>query len=101
MDRARIRARIAGDDVAQSLQVPVSVRDGRVEVEYDGQTYQGSGIISNRLIILNIEGFPPLVVPLPEFEVLPCQPSLELVDDHLEIACSTTTLPPAVTKVLR
>lgn len=101
IDRAKLSASIAIDDVAKLAKVPVSVKNGRVEVRYGGKTYEGRILILNHLITLNVDGLPRMVVPLPEHAYLPCDPALEIVDDHLEIACSINALPPALAEVLR
>lgn len=101
IDRARLSGRIAIEDVARLAKLPMTVENGRVTVQYQGKTYEGRILILNHLVTVNVDGLPPAVVPLPEHAHLPCEPALEIVGDHLEIACTIRALPPALAQVLR
>jgi hypothetical protein len=98
--RVRVRGRVTADMIARAAGVPVTIEDGRASVTVHGQTLEASIALVGRTFMLSVAGVPPVILPLPAEQYLPCEPELTLVDDGLELACSTTKLPAAVMDIL-
>lgn len=98
--RASIDGLVAADTLARYAPVPVEISDGKARVEYQGKTYEGTVSVSKHAVLVSVKGMPPVLLPLPEQDWLPCEPEVELEGDHLRIKCSVDELPPAVQNVL-
>ncbi len=100
IERARIEGWVSADDISRLAPASVSIADGRVQVTYRGKTYAGTASVSKHAVYVAVEGMPPIITPLPETDILPCEPSLDVQGDRLHVACEVDALPPAVAAVL-
>ncbi|MEM6296164.1 MAG: LmeA family phospholipid-binding protein [Myxococcota bacterium] len=100
IERARIEAWVTAEDISTVAKVPVEIADGVVTVRVRGTTYTGTASISKHAVFLAVEGMPPFIAPLPENELLPCEPDVDIDGDRIHVACEVTELPPAVADVL-
>lgn len=100
IETAQIEAWMTADDLARVAPVPVSIEDGRVEVTYKGKVYTGRALVKGHAVMVMVEGMPPLIAPLPNAELIPCEPALDIDNDRIHVACEVDELPPAVQKVL-
>lgn len=98
--RASIDGLVDASTLARYAPVPVEISDGKARVEYQGKTYEGTVTVSKHTVLVSVEGMPPVLLPLPEQDWLPCEPQVALERDHLRIKCSVNELPPAVQNVL-
>ncbi len=100
IDRARIEAWFTAEGISKVAKLPVRIADGVVTVTVRGTTYTGTASISKHAVFLAVEGMPPVIAPLPENDLLPCEPDVDIDGDRIHVACEVDALPPAVAEVL-
>ncbi len=100
IEQARVEAWVSAQDISRVAKVPVKIKDGEVSVTIRGQEYTGSATVSKHAVLLRVEGFPPILSPLPSTDLLPCEPDLDIDGDRIHVACTLDALPPAVAQAL-
>jgi hypothetical protein len=98
--RVRVEGRVSAEMIARAAGVPVHLKKGKASVTVNGQTFEASISFAGNVVMVWVVDFPPLIVPFPVHEILPCQPEVRVADEYIELACSATKLPAAVMDVL-
>jgi hypothetical protein len=102
IDRATVQGFLSDDDVSKAAKAKVTFKPGKVTVSAHGHTVDAKVRIVGRRIELraNMPGVPKATVPLPEQELLPCKPEVEVQAGRLRLSCSIDELPDAVKRAM-
>jgi hypothetical protein len=102
IDRASLVAEIHDDVVTKATRHEVVFTPDTVTAEYQGRRVTANVAIRARKVELSvpIPGVAPLSFPLPDEDILPCEPKVEVLDGKLRLQCSVTELPAAVRKAM-
>ncbi len=111
IDRAEVTARLTGDAISKVLRESIQLEGTKATVHAQGLTAEARLAVKGRRVEIELsgDGLPPearaylgrpLVFQLPPEDVLPCAPSLRVVDSRLELACTVTELPASVKRAL-
>lgn len=87
LDRATVRATIEQDTLSELFGVPVELRQVQAQVTDGG-------------LVFTVPGVGEQAVSLPARDYFPCDPSISVSDAAVELACTTTDLPPMVNQVI-
>ncbi|MCA9706159.1 MAG: aminotransferase class I/II-fold pyridoxal phosphate-dependent enzyme [Myxococcales bacterium] len=93
--RATAQAFVSDDAVSKAAKHEVVFEPGKVRVRYKGKDVEAKASVKGRLMMLstNLPGVPPMVLPLPSSDLIPCSPELELLAGKARLSCSIDELP--------
>lgn len=102
IDRAEVQGFLTQEAVSKATRGEVVFAPGSVTAKVRGRSFAASLKVEGRRIELRapIPGVPPVVVPLPDEELLPCEPEVELQEGRLRLSCTITELPAAVKRAM-
>ena len=96
VDQARITTHLRDAELSQLLGFDVDVSPGAIAVERSGVRIESDARVDGDAIVLGLGRLPDARVALPRSAVLPCAPSLRLVERALELSCTADEVPPAL-----
>lgn len=101
--RGRVRADLGQDQINSRLpkQVQVQLEQGRAVINGPGGTEGKLTISPEGMIQLRIGGRSLLDLPVPDTNLLPCQPSATFVTGALRLSCEFTEVPPVLLDLAR
>jgi hypothetical protein len=100
LQKASVDATITSAAVNAVTPVTTRLRNGKVEVTYQGHTVEGKLKVRGRDVVIDVAGVQELRVPLPDEQYLPCTPDVKVDGDRLRVTCTIHELPKAVAAVL-
>jgi hypothetical protein len=102
IERATVQGFLTQEAVSEATRGKVKFSPGSVTATVRGHTFAAKLTVKGRRIELSapIPGVPPVVVPLPDEELLPCEPEVELQEGRLRLSCTITELPAAVKRAM-
>lgn len=102
IERATVQGFLTQEAVSEATRGSVAFEPGSVTATVRGQTFAAQLKVKGRRIELSapFPGVPPVVVPLPDEELLPCDPEVELQKGRLRLSCTITELPMAVKRAM-
>lgn len=102
IDRATVQGFLTQEAVSKAAKAEVTFGPGTVTAKARGQTFAASLKIGKRQIEFHAPfgAVPPVVVPLPDEDILPCEPEVELLEGKLRMSCTITELPAAVKRAM-
>lgn len=99
IERATVTAEVSATALSQLLGVPVKLDPGKVTVQVNGLEVAANVEVANRQLRIAVRGRSALApVPIPRRNLLPCDPTVVIIADHLRLSCSTTEIPPLLVK---
>ncbi len=102
IDGATLVGHLRDDIVTAKTKHEVVFTRDTVTAEFQGQKVAAKVAIRNRHVELSapLAGVPPVKFPLPDEDILPCDPQVEILDGKLRLSCRVEELPPAVRKAM-
>jgi hypothetical protein len=102
IERATVQGFLTQEAVSAAARGEVKFSPGSVTASARGHTFAAQLKLEGRRIELSapIPGVPPVVVPLPDEELLPCDPEVELLEGKLRLSCTIDELPAAVKRAM-
>ena len=102
IDRAKVQGFLTQEAVSAATRGEVAFAPGSVTATVRGRTFAAQLKVKGRRIELSapFPGVPPVIVPLPDEELLPCEPEVELQQGKLRLSCTITELPAAVKRAM-
>ncbi|MBL4684075.1 MAG: DUF2993 domain-containing protein [Nannocystaceae bacterium] len=97
--RATLTGTVSQGAVSEAVGTPVEFAAGMVKViTPDGRTFFATLKVEGRhvLLVAPIPGFRAIRFDLPDEDILPCTPAVEVLEGKLALRCDVTELPPAV-----
>lgn len=101
LDGARLEARVEEGAIQALLPAgTIELTPGQATVSAGGASVTASVAVSDRTLHLAVDPLPAVAVPLPSTDLLPCDPSAEIVDGAVLLACDVDDLPPALVQAI-
>lgn len=99
---ASLVGHLRDDIVTAKAKHEVVFSRGTVTAQFKGQKIAANVAVRNRQVELSAEvaGVAPLVFPLPDEDILPCDPEVEILEGKLKLSCHVDELPAAVKRAM-
>jgi hypothetical protein len=97
IDSAELVATISESAISDVAGVAVDLEEGQVTVTFAGDTSVTAAVsVQDGVISFAAAGFPPVTVPVPSSDLLPCAVSGRVEHDAVMLTCTTDELPAIV-----
>jgi hypothetical protein len=97
IDSGSVAVEVDGAALAEAVNLPVTIGDGRVGIGVGGATVAADAELEDGTIVLRVAGVPALRVPVVRTELVPCRvTTLAIVGDRVRLACEVDELPEAL-----
>lgn len=94
IDSGSVAVEVDGEALAEAVNLPVTVGDGRVGVGVGGATVTADAEVEDGALVLRAAGAPALRVPVARTGLAPCAvTTLAVVGDRVRLACEVDELP--------
>lgn len=92
-----VAVEVDGAALAEAVNLPVTIGDGRVGIGVSGATVTADAEIEDGSLVLRVAGLPALRVAVVRNELVPCSvTTLAIVADRVRLACEVDELPEAL-----
>ena len=97
IDRGSVAVEIDGAALAETLRLPVTVRDGEVRLGVGGVAVPAAAEVDDGTLVLRVGGLPAFRVPVVRTPLVPCTlATLTVTDDRVRMSCEMDELPSAL-----
>ncbi len=97
IDRGSVAVEIDGAALAETLRLPVTVRDGQVRLSVGGVAVPAAAAVDEGTLVLRVGGLPAFRVPVVRTPLVPCTlATLTVTDDRVRMSCEMDELPSAL-----
>jgi len=96
VDTVTARAKITEDEIRRVTGADVRLADGRATITSAGVTATATIVVADGRVRLQVSKLPPLSVPVPDADLLPCAVQAKVIERALELSCTSHTLPAIV-----
>lgn len=97
IDSGSVAVEVDGAALAEAVNLPVTIGDGRVGIGVGGATVTADAAIEDGSLVLRVAGAPALRVPVVRTALVPCAvTTLAVVGERVRLACEVDELPEAL-----
>ena len=97
IDRGSVAVEIDGAALAETLRLPVTVRDGQVRLDVGGVAVPAAAEVDDGTLVLRVGGLPAFRVPVVRTPLVPCTlATLTVTNDRVRMSCEMDELPSAL-----
>jgi hypothetical protein len=97
IDRGSVAVEIDGAALAETLRLPVTVRDGQVRLSVGGVAVPAAAEVDDGTLVLRVGGLPAFRVPVVRTPLVPCTlATLTVTNDRVRMSCQMDELPSAL-----
>lgn len=100
IDEVEIRAIVTDRALSELTNADVSIDEDEVRVTAAGRTVVARTRVVEGEVVFQVDPLPALRVPVPDADVLPCEPRVELEARQLVLACTAEELPPRLVQAI-
>lgn len=95
--RGRVTMDLTQQLLSDTLKRQITITGGKVEVNVAGRLVGAAPSVQEGKLILRVDGpVPPLVLPIPRSDLIPCIGSVGVLAGRLRVSCTLDEIPPAL-----